>query len=83
MNGDLDTRYSVPEFSNRDFTSARLAMNMLIDNPNELLNLDYFAKSMLEHFMGTVKHYENDKDVRLLLTNPTLKQLALESGRIN
>jgi len=31
--------------------------------------------------MGTVKHYENDEDVRLLLENPILNDLASESDR--
>ena len=84
IDGNLDTCYDGPRFSNHEYTSARLAMRKLkrlINKSKVLLNLDYHARVTLEHFMGTVKHYENDEDVRLLLTNPILRQLASESDR--
>ena len=83
-NGDLDSKYLPPRFSNNEYTSARLAMRKLkrlINKPKELLNLDYHPRVTLEHFMGTVKHYENDEDVRSLLENPILNDLASESDR--
>ena len=79
--GDLDTRYLPPRFSNHDYTSVRLVMRLLLDEPNELNDLDYFTRSSLEHFMGTVKHYKNDEDVRKLLENPILNNLAFQSDR--
>lgn len=82
--GDLDTRYSTPE-SCRPYTiTVRRIMKrlkQLSDKSNELNNLDYFSKCSLEHCMGTVKHYENDEDVRSLLENPILNNLAFQSDR--
>ncbi len=76
--GGLDTRFQPPRFSNHKHASVRLAMNMLMDVLDELSNLDYYSKSSLEHFMGTIKKY-NDKDVKKLLKNTILKNLALRS----
>lgn len=84
QDGDLDSRYLPPRFSNNEYTSARLAMRKLkrlINKPKELLNLDYHPRVTLEHFMGTVKYYENDEDVRNLLENPILNNLAFESDQ--
>ena len=79
-NGDLDTHYQPPRFTNYEHASVRLVMSMLMKIFDELGNLDYFSKSSLEHFMGTIKKYK-DKDVKKLLKNPILKNLALKSNR--
>ena len=71
IGGDLDTFYSVPRFRMYDRINTRIIVLLLTDlarsQPDELRDLDYHANSSLEHFIGTIKTFENDRDVQELL----------------
>ena len=69
--GDLDTLYSAPPLRRYSFVSARIIVRLFTDllrnNPDELRDLDYHTKSSLEHFIGTIQTFEEDRDVQELL----------------
>lgn len=81
--GDLDDLYSAPILRRYSFISARIIVRLFTDllrnNPDELRDLDYHAKSNLEHFIGTVQNYENDRDVHELLEMLNSENLSFES----
>src|SRR3990172_3172576 len=69
--GNLDTLYLPHRLRRYPLISAQIIMRLLADllrnNPDELRDLDYHAKSSLEHFIGTIETFENDRDVQELL----------------